>query len=315
MDPHRRPEARSRRPHVVTEAATGAYAVHRGIAALAGARRVIARARDTGGTARPRRRRGDAGARRGGRGGRPNRGAWRSLGRASSPRATSSPTPAICARSPGMIELLPRRAVIGSDVRGLGVPRPRPRSRRLPASSTSASPPSTSATRTSASSPSSARSVRLLAGAGHHPARQPRRPALRQSLRAVHHGRPHRGRVPRRAVRKHPRRSVRHLGRRRRGPRPHAKPAARRSGASGTSRASPAGRASPVLGRHRSRGGGSRRPRASTAATAPARGHMGILLNALGHEPIVRLQTGGLKAAEVVLRGGNPSWESVAELL
>ena len=50
-------------------------------------------------------------------------------------------------------------------------------------------------------------------------------------------------------------------------------------------------------------------------ATPPGPGHMGILLNALGHEPIVRLQTGGLKAAEVVLRGGDPSWESVAELL
>ena len=50
-------------------------------------------------------------------------------------------------------------------------------------------------------------------------------------------------------------------------------------------------------------------------ATPPGPGHMGILLNALGHEPIVRLQTGGLKAAEVVLRGGDPSSESVAELL
>ena len=59
--------------------------------------------------------------------------------------------------------------------------------------------------------------------------------------------------------------------------------------------------------RHQTRAAGRRRP------CGP--GHMGILLNALGHEPIVRLQTGGLKAAEVVLRGGDPSWESVAELL
>lgn len=35
----------------------------------------------------------------------------------------------------------------------------------------------------------------------------------------------------------------------------------------------------------------------------PGRGHMGILLNALGHEPIVRLQTGGLRAAEQIWRG------------
>jgi hypothetical protein len=35
----------------------------------------------------------------------------------------------------------------------------------------------------------------------------------------------------------------------------------------------------------------------------PGRGHMGILLNRLGHEPIVRLQAGGLKAAEIVWRG------------
>lgn len=35
----------------------------------------------------------------------------------------------------------------------------------------------------------------------------------------------------------------------------------------------------------------------------PGTGHMGILLNALGHDPIVRLQAGGLRAAEIVRRG------------
>ena len=48
---------------------------------------------------------------------------------------------------------------------------------------------------------------------------------------------------------------------------------------------------------------------------APAPGHMGILLNALGPEPIVRLQCGGLKAAEIVFRGGPPAPGGVAELL
>ncbi|MHA3774173.1 hypothetical protein ACXR0O_21805 [Verrucomicrobiota bacterium sgz303538] len=36
----------------------------------------------------------------------------------------------------------------------------------------------------------------------------------------------------------------------------------------------------------------------------PKRGHMAILLSSIGPEPIVRLQTGGLKAAEWILRGG-----------
>ena len=64
-------------------------------------------------------------------------------------------------------------------------------------------------------------------------------------------------------------------------------------------------RARPVLGRHRPRS--RRQPRAlrdPVPATAPGPGHMGILLNALGPEPIVRLQAGGLKAAEFVF-GGN----------
>lgn len=50
-------------------------------------------------------------------------------------------------------------------------------------------------------------------------------------------------------------------------------------------------------------------------AQAPAPGHMGILLNALGHEPIVRLQTGGLRAAELIFRGGPSSTEGVAHLI
>lgn len=49
--------------------------------------------------------------------------------------------------------------------------------------------------------------------------------------------------------------------------------------------------------------------------TAPARGHMGILLNALGDEPIVRLQTGGLKAAEFIYRGGVAAPGAIAELV
>jgi GT2 family glycosyltransferase len=47
----------------------------------------------------------------------------------------------------------------------------------------------------------------------------------------------------------------------------------------------------------------------------PRPGHMGILLNALGHEPIVRLQAGGLRAAELVFRGHDPSKDGVAQLL
>ena len=41
---------------------------------------------------------------------------------------------------------------------------------------------------------------------------------------------------------------------------------------------------------------------------APPRGHMGILPSDIGPDPIVRLQTGGLKAAEVLLK--NPSVDS-----
>jgi hypothetical protein len=47
----------------------------------------------------------------------------------------------------------------------------------------------------------------------------------------------------------------------------------------------------------------------------PRPGHMGILLNALGPEPIVRLQAGGLRAAELVFRGGWSEPDGVADIL
>ena len=47
----------------------------------------------------------------------------------------------------------------------------------------------------------------------------------------------------------------------------------------------------------------------------PARGHMGILLSAIGPEPIVRLQTGGLRAAEWIARGGVASPDGIAQLV
>lgn len=47
----------------------------------------------------------------------------------------------------------------------------------------------------------------------------------------------------------------------------------------------------------------------------PAKGHMAILLTALGPEPIVRLQAGGLRAAEIVYRRQPDSPEGIAELL
>lgn len=47
----------------------------------------------------------------------------------------------------------------------------------------------------------------------------------------------------------------------------------------------------------------------------PRPGHMGILLNALGDEPIVRLQTGGLKAAEIVRRGARIPEGGIAHVL
>ena len=47
----------------------------------------------------------------------------------------------------------------------------------------------------------------------------------------------------------------------------------------------------------------------------PAPGHMAVLLSDLGHEPIVRLQAGGLHAAGLVARGGSLQAGGVAELL
>jgi len=49
--------------------------------------------------------------------------------------------------------------------------------------------------------------------------------------------------------------------------------------------------------------------------TPPALGHMGILLSEIGPEPIVRLQTGGLRAAEWVRRGGDVTPEGFAQIL
>ncbi len=47
----------------------------------------------------------------------------------------------------------------------------------------------------------------------------------------------------------------------------------------------------------------------------PHHGHMGILLNALGPEPIIRLQTGGLRAAELARRNAEPSPDGILQLL
>ena len=42
---------------------------------------------------------------------------------------------------------------------------------------------------------------------------------------------------------------------------------------------------------------------------------MAILLSAIGPDPIVRLQTGGLRAAEAVFRGGSVSPNGFAQLV
>ena len=44
----------------------------------------------------------------------------------------------------------------------------------------------------------------------------------------------------------------------------------------------------------------------------PRPGHMGILLSDLGYEPIIRLQAGGLRAAEYIRRGGRPAPYDIA---
>jgi hypothetical protein len=48
---------------------------------------------------------------------------------------------------------------------------------------------------------------------------------------------------------------------------------------------------------------------------SPSRGHMAVLLSAIGPEPIVRLQAGGLRAAEWVFRGNDISPGGIAELV
>lgn len=50
-------------------------------------------------------------------------------------------------------------------------------------------------------------------------------------------------------------------------------------------------------------------------AEVPLPGHMGILLNVLGDEPIIRLQAGGLRAATAVIRGEPLTEGGIAELL
>lgn len=54
---------------------------------------------------------------------------------------------------------------------------------------------------------------------------------------------------------------------------------------------------------------------ALTPAREPNKGHMGILLSELGHEPIVRLQAGGLRAGEIVFRSGALPLDGVAHVL
>ncbi|HEY5752811.1 MAG TPA: hypothetical protein VIT21_06665 [Chthoniobacterales bacterium] len=49
--------------------------------------------------------------------------------------------------------------------------------------------------------------------------------------------------------------------------------------------------------------------------SSPPRGHMAILLSAIGPDPIVRLQTGGLRAAEWVFRGGAIMPDGFAQLV
>lgn len=47
----------------------------------------------------------------------------------------------------------------------------------------------------------------------------------------------------------------------------------------------------------------------------PSRGHMAVLLSDLGHEPVVRLQAGGLRAAEMVARDAVLAGGEIAELV
>jgi hypothetical protein len=49
--------------------------------------------------------------------------------------------------------------------------------------------------------------------------------------------------------------------------------------------------------------------------SAPRPGHMAILLSAIGPDSVVRLQTGGLKAAEVVFRNGITTKDPIAQVM
>ena len=52
-----------------------------------------------------------------------------------------------------------------------------------------------------------------------------------------------------------------------------------------------------------------------TPCTAPSPGHMAVLLSEIGPDPIVRLQSGGLRAAEYVFHGGALTPDSIAQLV
>ena len=47
----------------------------------------------------------------------------------------------------------------------------------------------------------------------------------------------------------------------------------------------------------------------------PPLGHMAVLLSEIGPEPVIRLQAGGLRAAEWIRRGGSPSLNGFAQLV
>jgi hypothetical protein len=47
----------------------------------------------------------------------------------------------------------------------------------------------------------------------------------------------------------------------------------------------------------------------------PSAGHMAILLSEIGPEPIIRLQAGGLRAAEWIRRGGSASPDGIAQVV
>jgi hypothetical protein len=53
----------------------------------------------------------------------------------------------------------------------------------------------------------------------------------------------------------------------------------------------------------------------SWPVSSPAPGHMGILPSDVGPEPVVRLQSGGLKVGEVLLRSANEAMGSEMEFI